>query len=174
MTTRLRWIAFILAGTAAIAACRNKGEGTTRDSAGATSASPGSLEGARRSDTGGGMMKMPGMGGMMGMAMMDSMQVHMRMMDGMRPDQMKAMLPRHRQMVGNMLSQMNSEMRSMNMTATPAWNALVDSVRQDLIRMPAMNAAQLNAMMAAHSARMMRLMQMHQQMMGGRAGATKQ
>lgn len=98
--------------------------------------------------------------------MMDSMQVHIRMMQGMSGDRMKAMLPAHRQMVANMLSQMNSEMRQMNMQSDPKWTALADSVRQDLVRMPEMSAVELRSFMPAHGARVMRLMDTHRSMTG--------
>jgi len=79
---------------------------------------------------------------------------------------MQSMIPTHRQMVANMLSTMNDEMRRMNMPANAQWTATVDSLRQDLIRMPEMSAAELVTIMPAHRARMMRLMQMHRTMTG--------
>ena len=107
------------------------------------------------------------MPGMMGARMMDSMQAQMRSMDAMSPERLKTMVPMHRQMVANMLAQMNQEMRSMNMTASPAWSALVDSVRSDLIHMPEMSGTELRSLISAHHGRVTRLMQMHQQMIGG-------
>ena len=112
-------------------------------------------------------MKEMQMGGMMGSAMTDSMQSHMRMMEGVTGDQMKAMLPAHRQMVANMLSQMNADMRKMNIGGDARWNALADSIRQDLTRMPDITRAQLKSFMPQHGARVMRLMDMHRSMMGG-------
>lgn len=143
-----------LIAAAALAACRSPDQETAGDT-------------AARQETAGGMAGMQGMSGMMmDTAMMDSMQVHMRMMDTMSADQIKAMLPMHRQMAANMLSRMNADMRSMNMTADAAWNATADSLRQDLARMPDLSAQELKAMMPAHRARMTRLMQMHRDMMG--------
>ena len=110
------------------------------------------------------MAGMPGMGGAMS-AMMDSMHTHMQMMDTMSASNVQAMLPMHRQMVGNMISQMTTEMRQMSMPADTAWNATLDSVRQDIIGMPEMSGEQLREMMADHHARLMRLMQMHRDMM---------
>lgn len=107
------------------------------------------------------------MGGMMGSAMTDSMQSHMRMMEGVPAGQIKAMLPAHRQMVANMLSQLNGEMRKMNMSSDAKWTALTDSIRQDLTRMPDMSGTQLKSFMPQHDARVMRLMDMHRSMMGG-------
>lgn len=170
---------FVLVGASLLGACRSNddgGKGTRRDSA--AGAAVGSLEGATRADSArdsAGMRGMQGMkggmkggqmaGGMMG-GMMDSMPAHMRMMQGVSADQMKAMLPAHRQMVANMLSQLDGEMRKMNMRPDAKWTALADSIRQDLVRMPEMGASEMHAFMPAHGARVMRLMAMHRQMMG--------
>jgi aryl-alcohol dehydrogenase-like predicted oxidoreductase len=116
------------------------------------------------------MPGMPGMGGMpmQGGAMMPQMmRAHMDTMMSMGADRMKAMLPMHRQMVANMLAQMNQQMQSMHMPADTKWTALADSVRQDLVRMPGMSDQALKGFMPPHQARVMRLMAMHQQMMGG-------
>jgi hypothetical protein len=108
---------------------------------------------------------MAGMSSMMGSAAMDSMQAHMRMMTSMTADQMAATFPTHRQMVANMLSQMAAEMRSMNTPADAAWTATIDSVRQDLIRLPVMTKAELKQAMPAHLARVSRVMQIQKDMM---------
>ena len=107
-------------------------------------------------------MNMPGM---MSRSTVDSMTAHMRTMDTSSAASLQAILPMHRQMVANMLSQMNSDMRSMNMTADAKWTALADSVRQDLVRLPEMNAQQLKQNMTAHHGRVTRLMQSHMAMM---------
>ena len=112
------------------------------------------------------MSGMQGMGGMQGGGVMQEMQAHMRAMQGVGGDSLKAMLPMHRQMAGNMLAQMNREMGGMNMAADAGWTATVDSLRQDLVRMPEMGAAELQSFMPAHQARLERLMQTHQAMMG--------
>jgi hypothetical protein len=112
------------------------------------------------------MGEMPSMGGMEGGSMMQQMQAHMTAMEGADPDSMAAMMPQHRQMAANVLAQMNREMGEMNMPADEAWTATVDSLRQDLTRMPEMNAEQMQAFMPGHHARMERLMEMHRAMMG--------
>ena len=112
------------------------------------------------------MKGMGSMAGMMSASTMDSMHVHMQMMDTSSAQHVAAMLSTHRQMAANMLSRMNADMRGMNMSGDAAWNATVDSLRQDLTRMPDLDAAALKSMMPAHHARMMRLMQMHRDMMG--------
>jgi hypothetical protein len=115
------------------------------------------------------MQGMPGMEGMQRggmMEMMTQMRSHMQMMQGMNADSMHSMLPQHRQMAANMLAQMNREMSEMKMTTDTAWNATVDSLRQDLTRMPEMSAQELHAFMPAHHRRMTSLMEMHRRMMG--------
>lgn len=98
--------------------------------------------------------------------MMGQMQSHMTMMESANGDSMRAMMPMHRQMAEQMLSRMDRDMKSMNMTADAAWTATMDSVRQDLTRLSDMTAAQLAEFMPAHRRRMARLMESHQGMMG--------
>ena len=107
---------------------------------------------------------MPGMGMGASGAMMGEMAAHMARMEGMRGDSLMARLPTHRQMAANMIAQMNREMREMDMDGDAAWNAAVDSLRDDLVRMPDMDSAELQAMMPEHRARMTRLMEMHRAM----------
>ena len=113
------------------------------------------------------MPGMQGMSGTQGGGMMEEMQAHMRSMQGAGGDSLRAMLPMHRQMAANMIAQMNREMRDMNMAADGGWTATVDSLRQDLVRMPEMAAPELQSFMPDHQARLARLMQMHGAMMGG-------
>ena len=158
-------VAFAVLGAAALAACQSNTKGRT-DSTATAAHGAGSLEGARK-DTVHPMAAMPGMAGPASSGMMDSMETHMRALTtAAGPDQLKAMIPEHRQMVANMISQMNQEMRSMNMPATTAWTSTMDSVRQDLIHLPDMTATDLKTMMPAHHARITRLLQMHRDMMG--------
>jgi hypothetical protein len=112
----------------------------------------------------------PGMGGMdmSGMqsaGMMQDMTSHMQMMQNVSADSMMTLMPAHRQMGENMLAQMDDEMRGMNMQPDAQWNATADSVRQDMMRMPDMSVAELQAFMPEHRARMMRLMEMHRSVM---------
>ena len=146
----------IAAAVALLAACGGGEEGTevAVEADTATQASP---------EAAGGMQ---GMAGMQGDGMMQEMQSHMQMMMGMSPDSMAAMMPQHRQMAANMLAQMNRDMQQMNMPGDAAWTATVDSLRQDLTRLPEMSAQELGAFMPGHHARMTRLMEMHRSMMG--------
>ncbi len=113
-----------------------------------------------------GMDRMQSMGGMMG-DMSKNMEANMQQMMGAGADSMQAMLPMHRQMTANMLSEMNKQMRDMKMPPEKdtAWSAAVDSIRNDLVRMPEMDGKELRSFMPAHRDRVMRLMEMHQGMM---------
>lgn len=115
------------------------------------------------------MGDMPGMGGTGGIqddSTTRQMQSHMAAMSGATADSIAAMMPRHRQMAANILAQMNREMRAMNMIADEVWTATVDSLRQDLTRMPELSADEMQAFMPGHHARMTRLIEMHRTMMG--------
>jgi hypothetical protein len=115
-----------------------------------------------------GMARMGGLAGMEGMgdSTMMEMRSQMEEMMGMNSAGMAAMMPEHRQMAANMLAQMNREMEQMSMTRDSAWVATVDSLRQDLVQMPGMGADEFPAFMPAHRDRVMRLMEMHDSMMG--------
>ncbi len=108
----------------------------------------------------GGMKGMQGMGGGM-----EQMQAHMRMMETDNADSLRGMLSMHRQMVANMISQMNREMRDMNVPGDAAWTATMDSIRQDLVRLPDMRGAELREFFPAHRTRVMRLVEAHRAMM---------
>ncbi len=137
----------------------------------------GDMNAGKGMQSAGGMNGMNGMDGMMqGGGMQDmsagmqdmsaGMQAHMAsMMGNMNSAQMMDSLPAHRQMVANMMAGMNAEMRGMNMTADADWNALVDSLRQDLVRMPEMSGSALKEAMPDHAKRVERLTAMHQRMM---------
>jgi hypothetical protein len=66
----------------------------------------------------------------------------MRAMEGMGAEQMKAMVPLHRQMVASMLSSFADSLQRMNMSSDPARTALRDAIRKDMILMPDLNATQ--------------------------------
>lgn len=118
---------------------------------------------------------MEGMSGMQAMPMagntaMDRMRAHMAATGGASGDSLMRMMPEHRQMAANMMAQFNREMSQMNMPDDPRWRATLDSLRQDLARMPELSAAEMQRMMPAHNARMTRLMDMHRSMMGDMSG----
>ncbi len=123
-------------------------------------------------DTGGMMGHMDsggmGMGGMrmQGMQMMPQMRAHMDSMMHMSPQQMQAMMASHQEMMSRMMDGMGADMRGMNMSASPEWAALTDSVKQDLAELPNLKGQALSARMRTHADRVKRLLAMHEKMIG--------
>ena len=154
-----------------VTGCRTAQNGAAADSS--TTPHMRSVAGTRTDSANGGIAAMPGVTAMPGMAatmggngMMDSMQTHMGAFMAANTNQMKTMLPLHRQMVGNMIVRMNQDMRGMNVPTNAAWTSTMDSLQQDLLRQPKMSAGDLAASLPAHQARIRRLIQMHRDMMG--------
>ena len=186
-TVRILAYAFVICSAAILGACKRKQPRPSQESASAggtasqptdttkaradTSGAAVAARGGTKSCCGGGMPCTSGMAGvgcgygMTSAAMLDSMEAHMRRAGHMSAEQMTAMIPMHRQMVDNMLSQMESESQAKNLPASPAWNALADSVRQDLARLPETNKNDVKQAMPADCARVTRLIRMHQAMM---------
>ena len=133
----------------------------------------------RSPDTGGMMGKMDsggmghmdsggmGMGGMemQGMQMMPQMRAHMDSMARMSPQQMQGMMAMHQGMMSQMMDGMGADMRNMRMSGTQEWNALTDSVKQDLADLPNLKGQELSARMRGHADRVKRLLAMHEKMM---------
>lgn len=155
---RMKWLT--LAASLIVMACGGDGEeqGAAADTASANANTTG-MRGMQ------GMQDMQGMNMGASQNMMQEMQSHMQMMEGAQGDSLRNMAVMHRQMAANMLSQMNRDMEQMNMGADVKWNALADSVRQDLTRMPEWSMQEIHATMSAHMGRMRRLMGMHSAMM---------
>jgi hypothetical protein len=153
----------VLVGATAIAACGGGGDhaGQPHDSAG--------MMGHMDS---GGMGHMDSVGMSMGgmrmpsMDMMPRMRAHMDSMTGMSPQQMQGMMAAHERTMSQMMDAMGADMRGMNMSATPEWSSLMDSVKQDLAELPGLKGQELSARMRGHTDRAKRLMAMHEQMMG--------
>lgn len=55
--------------------------------------------------------------------------------------------------MSQMLDRMGADMRSIQMSATPEWNALTDSVKQDLAELPNMQGQALASRMRSHGGR---------------------
>ena len=152
----------LLVGTLAIAGCgggRERAE-QSRDTGGMMGQMDSGGMGMGRMDSGG-----MGMGNMQGMPMMAGMRAHMDSMMRMSPQQVQGMMAMHEQMMSRMMDGMGADMRDMKMAANPKWNALGDSVKQDLAELPSLNGQKLQARMRAHGKRVQRLMEMHKQMM---------
>jgi hypothetical protein len=96
--------------------------------------------------------------------MMSEMRSHLAILEASGGDEMVPLVPEHRQRLESMISQLDDDVGS---RGTEAWNATVDSLRQDLQRMPQMAAPGLETMMDGHAERVRRLMEMHGEMIGG-------
>lgn len=66
-------------------------------------------------------------------------------------------LPAHEKLVKGMLTDFESRIRAMHVQADPAWSSVIDSVRTDLARLPAMKAEALPAFLPQHLNRVMRI-----------------
>jgi hypothetical protein len=130
-------------------ACRQGGESDTSRDTGMAA-----MEGMRRDTAGFGSAQL-----------MTAMDAQMGTMRNATADSMKAMLPMYRQMLANMIAQIDREMRDMNMTGDAAWRATLDSLRQDLRVMPDLSAQALRDLMPAHSLRVRRVIDTHRSMM---------
>lgn len=121
-------------------------------------------------DTGGTMSQMDSgaMGGH-GMQMMAGMRAHMDSMMRMPSQQMQAMMAMHQSMISQMMDRLGADMRGMQMSGSPEWDALTDSVKQDLAELPALHGPELSARMEAHARRVKRLLTMHETMMGNQS-----
>jgi kynureninase len=73
----------------------------------------------------------------------------------------------HERMMSQMMDRMGADMRGMNMNGDAKWNALADSVKADLAELPGLRRGELVARMKAHTARVQRLIAMHEGMMKG-------
>jgi len=100
------------------------------------------------------------------MQMMQQTRTHMQRMSGVPADSLMAVMPMHRQVMGQMLEGMDPGTMGMGARSDSVWNATMDSVRNDVTRMEGMSAAELREFMPAHRARVERLMSMHDSVMG--------
>jgi hypothetical protein len=66
-------------------------------------------------------------------------------------------LPAHEQLVNGMLSNFETRIRAMHVQADPAWTSVIDSVRTDLARLPAMKPEALPGFLPQHLNRVMRI-----------------
>lgn len=152
----------VLLGTLTVAGCGDGGNKAqpTRDKSGLMDQMDSGATGMGHRDS-----ARTGMGNMQGMPMMSNMRAHMDSMMRMSPQQMQAMMSGHEQMMSRMMDGMGADMRGMNMSGTPEWSALSDSVKRDLADLPQLEGQELSRRVRSHSERVKRLLAMHEQMM---------
>lgn len=66
-------------------------------------------------------------------------------------------LPAHARLVNGMLTNFETRIRAMHVDADPAWTSVIDSVRTDLARLPALTTDSLPAFLPKHLNRVMRI-----------------
>ena len=150
------WILSV--GVISVAACKGKDQTAER-------AQPAGQQGK-----GGMKMDSMPMGDHMGTGaagMMPMMRAHMDSMTRMSPAQMSGMMAAHDRLMSQMMDRMGADMRRMNMSADLKWSSLMDSVRADLADLPGLQGKELSARMKTHTARVQRLIAMHEGMMKG-------
>ncbi|MEX0691374.1 MAG: hypothetical protein WD934_04745 [Gemmatimonadales bacterium] len=97
--------------------------------------------------------------------MMEPMRLRLAALRTATPETLADLLANHRPAVDSLLGTMAADMRAMNMDADPAWRALEDSVRADLMALPALEGETLMLRVRAHTGRLGRLMGQHEMMM---------
>jgi hypothetical protein len=66
-------------------------------------------------------------------------------------------LPAHAKLVNGMLTNFETRIRAMHVQTDPAWSSVIDSVRTDLARLPAMTPEALPGFLPQHLNRVMRI-----------------
>ncbi|HEY8796012.1 MAG TPA: hypothetical protein VIM15_13825 [Gemmatimonadaceae bacterium] len=66
-------------------------------------------------------------------------------------------LPAHERLVNGMLTNFETRIRAMHVDADPAWTSVIDSVRTDLARLPALTSDSIPAFLPKHLNRVMRI-----------------
>lgn len=87
----------------------------------------------------------------------DSVTTDLDSMSSATGDAQRHMLPAHEQLVSDFLTRNDAKMRAMHVKIDPDWLSVIDSVRNDLARMPNMSSAQLHAFFPEHARRVMRI-----------------
>jgi hypothetical protein len=76
---------------------------------------------------------------------------------GASPNAAVGKLPQHEKLVNGMLDTFETRIRAMHVQADPSWTSVIDSVRTDLARLPAMPSASLATFLPQHLNRVMRI-----------------
>jgi len=87
----------------------------------------------------------------------DSVTADLDSMSSASGDAQRHMLPAHEQLVSEFLTRNDAKMRAMHVKIDPDWLTVIDSVRNDLARMPNMSSKQLHAFFPEHARRVMRI-----------------
>ena len=91
-----------------------------------------------------------------GATLIADMRAHLTRLQSAGGDVIVPQIPEHTRLVNQLLTTLTQERPSRG----AAWDALADSVRQDLTRVASMDAAQLDEFVDVHAGRVTRLMDM--------------
>jgi hypothetical protein len=100
-------------------------------------------------------------GGTTSAALITDMRGHLSRLEAAGGDEIPPMVPEHASRVEALIAQMERERQARGAMVSAAWDATVDSVRQDLTRMRGLTASDLEGMVDAHAERVTRLMDLH-------------
>ena len=87
----------------------------------------------------------------------DSVTSDLDSMSAADGDAQRHMLSAHEELVSEFLTRNDAKMRAMHVKIDPDWLTVIDSVRNDLARMPNMSSTQLHAFFPEHARRVMRI-----------------
>ena len=90
-------------------------------------------------------------------AVMDSLRAQLRLMSAMNTQELTAILPAHGRMVTSLLARLTHDSPTGAHPGKDELKATIDSVRDDLARLPGMTAQQLGQAMPGHLARVQRV-----------------
>lgn len=90
----------------------------------------------------------------------EALRLHLRQMQGVRGDSLRAMLPVHRQMLAGLMARSPG----MPMMHDAGWQALMDSLHRDMALLAdpsGLSATAMDSIMAVHRGRVERMLDMH-------------
>ena len=89
-----------------------------------------------------------------------AMEVELKALDTAKAPTIQAQLPQHIVAASRLVKHLDDEMQREGKATVPEWRAIVDSVRQDLVRMPEMSVSEIMTYMPSHHARLEQLMKL--------------
>ncbi len=148
----------LLLATGSLVACSTRPDRTTDTAAAAARAMP-----ANGPDSGVGPM--PTMPGMQSDSIVTVTEANLSRMDKAGPDSLKALLPRHREVVAALIKNCEDMMRMQKMSPPRKWTKTVADVQQDMLRMASMSAAGVKRAWPDHEQRIRDMLIMRHDMM---------
>jgi hypothetical protein len=114
--------------------------------------------GAAETPPAGGAAAPAAAGGAATATMITEMRAGLNRLEAAGGDEIPPMVPEHANRVEALITRMEQDRQARGAMVSAAWDATVDSVRQDLTRMRGLTASELEEMVDQHAARVTRLM----------------